>query len=413
MNTWRNARLNAGRTFSTASSSIDHNAPQRARYLSQWISRTAPFERATCPPHFARTNSRHYSTAIDAPQPVNSGIAALPHRRLVSIFGADSVKFLQGLITNNVDANRKEPFFAAFLDSRGRVLWDVFVWVYPELLSKNEHWGCYIEVDSSEVEALRKHLKRHKLRSKVNIEVVPEEELGIWAAWGVELDRVKQQAVVATLSDPRGSESALLRIMAKPQNDPLVDGVEKQDLQQYHLQRYKYGIAEGPLEISRESALPMEVNIDLAHGIDFKKGCYVGQELTIRTKHTGVVRKRILPVQLDFSGALKSNTRNLEVGTDIKQLDETGAIKKGRATGKFVAAIGDVGLALCRLEMMTPMKVSAEGGSYKEGMEFGMGVGDAGHVVKVKPQVQQWFSDRERQLWAKSKPGRKEDEHTE
>jgi folate-binding protein YgfZ len=292
-------------------------------------------------------------------------------------------------------------------------LWDVFVWVYPELLSKNEHWGCYIEVDSSEVEALRKHLKRHKLRSKVNVEVVPEEELGIWAAWGVDSNRVKRQAVVATLSDPRGSESALFRILAKPQNDALVDGVEKQDPQQYHLQRYKHGIAEGPLEIPRESALPMEVNIDLAHGIDFKKGCYVGQELTIRTKHTGVVRKRILPIQLDFSGVPKSDAQNLEVGTDIKQLDETGAIKKGRATGKFVAAIGDVGLALCRLEMMTPMKVSAEGGSYKEGMEFGMVVGDGGHVVKVKPQVQQWFLDMERQLWAKSKPGRKEDVHTE
>jgi hypothetical protein len=148
----------------------------------------------------------------------------------------------------------------------------------------------------------------------------------------------------------------------------------------------------------------MEVNIDLAQGIDFKKGCYVGQELTIRTKHTGVVRKRILPVQLDFSSNAPASTLSLETGTDIKQLDDTGALKKGRAAGKLVASIGDVGLALCRLEMMTPMRISAEGGSYKEGMEFGMSGGDDWHVVKVKPILHQWFEERERHLWAKSKP---------
>jgi folate-binding protein YgfZ len=315
------------------------------------------------------------------------------------------------LITNNVDSKRKEPFFAAFLDSRGRVLWDVFVWVYPQLLAEKEHWGCYIEVDASEVEALKKHLKRHKLRSKVDIEVVPDEELGVWAAWGPAYLSVKPQAKIASLYDPRGCVSNLMRFLAKPNTNLVAEGVEIQDTQQYHVQRYKQGIAEGPLEIPRESALPMEANIDLAGGIDFKKGCYVGQELTIRTKHTGVVRKRILPVHLDFSTISPSDyvtlasTSTLESGLDIKQLDETGAIKKGRAAGKFIAGIGDIGLALCRLEMMTPMRVSAEGGSYKEGMEFGINIGESGNVVKVKPQLYHWFVEKERRLWAKSRPG--------
>ena len=284
------------------------------------------------------------------------------------------------------------------------MLWDVFVWVYPELLAEKEHWSCYIEVDASEVQALRKHLKRHKLRSKVAIELVPEEELGVWAAWGQAYVSVNRQAVVADVADPRGDMSTLWRILAKPTSGLTGEGAEIQDIQQYHLQRYKQGIAEGPQEIPRESALPMEVNIDLAQGIDFKKGCYVGQELTIRTKHTGVVRKRILPVQLDFSSNAPASTLSLEPGTDIKQLDDKGAMKKGRAAGKFVASIGDVGLALCRLEMMTPMRISAEGGSYKEGMEFGVSGGDDWHVVKVKPILHQWFEERERQLWAKSKP---------
>lgn len=350
-----------------------------------------------------RTSTRASSIAKDVLRPTDSGVAALSQRRLISLSGPDTVKLLQGLITNNVHTSRDQPFFAAFLDSRGRVLWDVFVWVYPELLAAEEYWSCYIEVDASEVEALRKHLKRHKLRSKVAIELVPEEELGVWAAWGQAYNTVDKQAVTAAICDPRGDQSTLWRILAQPNTTFFGEGTNLQDEWQYHLQRYKQGIVEGPQEIPRESALPMEVNIDLAQGIDFKKGCYVGQELTIRTKHTGVVRKRILPVQLDFAGGPLSSSLRPDSGTDIKQLDETGAIKKGRAAGKLVASIGEFGLAMCRLEMMTPMRISAEGGTYKDGMEFGISVGDSGHVVKVKPVLHEWFEERERTLWAKSK----------
>src|SRR5690606_34871018 len=66
----------------------------------------------------------------------------------------------------------------------------------------------------------------------------------------------------------------------------------------YHLCRYVLGLAEGQSEILRDSALPHESNLDLLGGVDFRKGCYVGQELTIRTEHRGVVRKRILPAVL-------------------------------------------------------------------------------------------------------------------
>lgn len=396
---WRNGRSAVSCTFSTASSSRSHSAPQR---VQRRVLSTSNFERIARKYTSRSRNTRLHSTVNNAPQQIDSGIAPLPHRRLISVSGPDTVKFLQGLITNNVHVDRNQPFYAAFLDSRGRVLWDVFVWVYPALLAEKGTWNCYIEVDGSEVGALRKHLKRHKLRSKVAIEPVPEEELGVWAAWGQAHQSVNSQAVIAELADPRGDLSTFWRMLANPDSPLVGDGAETQDVQQYHLQRYKQGIAEGPQEIPRESALPMEVNIDLAQGIDFKKGCYVGQELTIRTKHTGVVRKRMLPVQLNFGDETIPRT-SINPGTDIKQLDEAGAIKKGRATGKFVAHIGNVGLALCRLEMMTPMKISAEGGSYKEGMEFGVSTEEDGQVLKVKPVLQEWFEGRERALWAKSK----------
>ncbi|CBX96547.1 hypothetical protein LEMA_P108120.1 [Plenodomus lingam JN3] len=337
---------------------------------------------------------RFYSSTHSPSQPRKSGSAPLAHRSLISLSGPDAAKFLQGLITNNVDASRQAPFYAAFLDARGRVLWDVFIWVWPELVAEKGHWACYIEVDQTEAGALKKHLKRHKLRSKVTIE--DAESVGIWAAWGDAPAQVPKENAVSDLQDPRAP--GLHRYLVAHDRTSLADRSEVLDVSEYHLQRYLLGVPEGPVEIPRESALPMECNIDLSSGIDFKKGCYVGQELTIRTKHTGVVRKRMLPIQLEHPGASVSPPVS---GTDIKQLDDDGRTKRGRAAGKFIAGVGQVGLALCRLEMMTSMKVSAEGGSWKPGMQFGVDTDNG--VVKVKPVLHDWFLSRESHLWDKNR----------
>ena len=342
-----------------------------------------------------------YSTTTFAPRPSSSGIAPLPHRRLIALSGPDAAKFLQGLITNNVDPTHQTSFYSAFLDARGRVLLDVFVWVWPELYAEKGHWGCYVEVDEAEVETLKKHLKKHKLRSKITIEEVNDKgETGVkvWAAWGSMSESWSHNVVVAKMKDPRAPD--MHRYLARADFEHKGEGTETSGAEAYHLQRYRCGIPEGPHEIPRESALPMECNIDLNRGIDFQKGCYVGQELTIRTKHTGIVRKRILPVSLHTLTSTSSSP-HLEHGAEIKVLDEMGSIKKGRAAGKFIAGVGNVGLALCRLENMTSMKVSAEGGSWKSGMEFG--IESNGEIIKVKPLLYDWFVLRERDLWDKNR----------
>jgi folate-binding protein YgfZ len=346
-----------------------------------------------------------YSTDNSIHQSVASGIAPLPHRRLISVSGPDAAKFLHGLITNNVDSTRLSPFYSAFLDARGRVLWDVFVWVWPELVAKEGQWGCYIEVDAGEVEALKKHLKRHKLRSKLTIKDVLEdgsEGIRVWAAWGGAHEQVEEWSEIAGLEDPR--VPGMYRYITNADRDTIAKSVQPVDARYYHIQRYIHGVPEGPEDIPRETALPMEANIDLNGGIDFKKGCYVGQELTIRTKHTGVVRKRILPVRFhskEETGEGPSFGMSFApqpaIGTEIKALDDAGAVKKGRAVGKIVAAMGNVGLATCRIENMTPMRVSTEGGTYKPGMQFGVDVD--GQVVKVEAVLYDWFVRRKEALW--------------
>lgn len=398
---WRIARSVSTRLSSThASSNIRSTTARQISRVQQPQCRNIALPSSIRPIVQNASRAHPYSTAATTVAS-HSGVAALRHRRLISLSGPDAAKFLQGLITNNVDQSRETPFYAAFLDARGRVLWDVFIWTWPELIAGKGHWACYIEVDEQEVDALKKHLKRHKLRSKIKVEDVGQdgkEGMRIWAAWGSAVEKVNRN-VIAALSDPTAPDGYLSRYLASALEQNITQEVENVDADEYHKQRYRCGIPEGPHEILREGSLPMECNIDLSQGIDFKKGCYVGQELTIRTKHTGVVRKRILPIVLDETAPSSAPP---EQGTDIKQLDENGCMKKGRAVGKYMAGIGHVGLALCRLENMTCMKISAEGGSWKPGVEFGV-ENSNGDVVRVKPILHDWFVLRERQLWDKNR----------
>ncbi|KAL5115546.1 ccr4 associated factor [Pleosporales sp. CAS-2024a] len=392
------------RLFSTASSQSCNISPQhtpRKRHERRPISLNG----ARLAEYTHSLPFRPYSTAPAPPQHVAPRSAPLPHRRLLYLSGPDAAKFLHGLVTNAVDSARLSPFYTAFLDARGRVLWDAFVWVWPELVAAEGHWACYIEVDEREVELLKRHLKRHKLRSQLAIKDVPAngaDGVRVWAAWGGAHDDVKDWEQIAGLEDPRAP--GMYRYIAHAQRDSIAEGAEVVSAKEYHVQRYIHGIAEGPDDMPRESTLPMEANIDLNRGIDFKKGCYLGQELTIRTKHTGVVRKRILPVRFykdneDTADVDPAFQPQLQPGSDIKTLDDTGLIKKNRPTGKIIAAIGNVGLATCRLENMTSLRVSAEGGTYKEGMQFG--VEAEGQVVKVQPVLYNWFIKRKEALWDK------------
>ena len=410
----RNAQRAAIRPFGTAS--------LLKQKSSAWVTRRLPIEppRAllsapSCEKSLAsRAPARFYTTERES---IEAGVTPLPHRRLLSLSGPDAAKFLQGLVTNNVDSTRLTPFYSAFLDARGRVLWDVFIWVWPEMVAEKGHWSCYIEVDENEVEALKKHLKKHKLRSEIEIKDVATEGVDgirVWAAWGGAHKKVSSWSDIAGFKDPR-VEEGMYRYLANADRDIIADDLQPVDIKYYHSQRYSQGVAEGPHEIPRESALPMEYNIDISGGIDFKKGCYVGQELTIRTKHTGVVRKRVLPIQLHTSsqGGIEpssedSLTRLPTPGADIKTLGEEGVLKKGRATGKFIAGIGNVGLALCRLENMTSMRVSAEGGTYKEGMQFGAEAG--GGMIEVVPVLHPWFVKRKQILWDRKASTRVVDE---
>ena len=289
---------------------------------------------------------------------------------------------------------------------------------WPDILEFDgeQEPGYLIDVDASSAENLLTHLKRHKLRAKVHLRLLDKEEAEVWETWHEDSDRPTHErydmppvSQMLHVPDTRATSSSS-RLFGHRYVVPLgnscnlcdFDYLPNFDQEDYDLRRYLHGVPEGQTELQRDASFPHQSNIDIMGGIDFRKGCYVGQELTIRTQHTGVVRRRILPLQLyDLQHA-----EPRELGYDPIWAQSTPPIgasivkadAKGRSIGKWLGGIGNVGLGLCRLEAMTDVAVSAEGASWKEGDKFkvtwdaeGEELGDA---IGVKAFVPLWMRDR-------------------
>jgi folate-binding protein YgfZ len=360
-----------------------------------------------CARCLSKQRYRLYSTAESATVPPSpppaSGIAKLTNRRLISLHGPDTAKFLQGITTNNVRPDASQGFYAAFLTAQGKVLHDSFI--YPTVgtpwhgqQGESGDAGFLVEVDAEQVDVLMKHLKRHKLRRKFKLRVVEEGELDVWSWWR-EGERWTAHGTSSTpegvlgLTDSRAPGMGQRLLLPAGQVDQVVgEDVERATLSAYTIRRYIKGVAEGQKEMPRDDCLPMNCNVDLMGGIDFKKGCYLGQELTIRTHHTGVVRRRILPVMLYDQGGEVSEKVEYDpsagydnlAGADLKKHD-----KRKRSTGKLVGNVGNIGLGMCRLEQMTDLIISGEPSTFTREDKFV--VQDAnGKDLGVKAVVPDW-----------------------
>jgi folate-binding protein YgfZ len=298
---------------------------------------------------------------------------------------------------------RTDGFYSAFLSAQGRVLHDVIV--YPDS-SKPPGEGFLIDVDADEAGRLERHIKRYKLRAKFAVRLVDVGEMGVWAAWGEGVAVTQGKGEVAMV-DPRCPALGWRMVTSRDRPEVDLESVEERD---YTIRRYLAGIPEGQKEILREQALPLESNMDIMGGIDFRKGCYVGQELTIRTKHRGVVRKRILPCMIypednPAPEVLIYTPNSLAAEGEFKSAEEIpsetsiGRVeKKGRSAGKWLAGIGNVGLALCRLEIMTDLVLPGEasaGTGFSPSDEFVLTekveADGVGRKVKIKAFVPAWL----------------------
>lgn len=225
--------------------------------------------------------------------------AVLRGRGILAIEGADSRKLLQGLTTASVDElEGGKPLYTTFLNAQGRVLAAGF------LLPAREG-GVVVDVDAGVAGLLAEHLKRYKLRSKVSI-TDRSEEFVVGVSGGPDSLAAPLSAEGAHAGDGSAWRDPRLSCLGWRMLLPCgSDGVTSQALaaesteappELHALCEALLGVRDDPRSVPPAEALPLESNFELLGGVDFEKGCYLGQELTARTHWRGVTRKRLLPV---------------------------------------------------------------------------------------------------------------------
>lgn len=255
-------------------------------------------------------------------------VEKLTSRSLIRIKGPDSGALLQGLITNDIEhlTRGATSMYTMMLNTGGRVL-------YEGIVYKANEENCFLIECDKEVELdLQKHLKMYKLRKKVDITSAGQ-EIDVFV--GLNCSDIVNKQNLLVVVDPRVKNLGH-RILGKVEDVSKIFKVTSDNGIEYRKIRYELGVAEGIAELIPGKALPLESNCDYLHGVSFFKGCYLGQELTARSHHTGVIRKRILPIQLNQKVESIENEKILNSG--------------GKAVGVIRGTYENLGIGLLRIE---------------------------------------------------------------
>jgi len=294
------------------------------------------------------------ATPPSPPPPLSSlHVHRLSDRALIRLEGPDSQDLLQGLVTQDVAMLDTTPvIYTMMLNLQGRVLYDVII--YNLSPAKGTTLKYLVECDASIAPELTSHLKKYKLRKSCDIHDVSD----VYDVFSVRpttermagvssLPRKSEFAetfdpIVKAVRDPRLKEIGWRVISGQGSDvaEALGGGAVDRPLTEYREQRYKLGVAEGVADLEPGKAFPLESNLVFLNGVSFSKGCYLGQELTARTHHTGVIRKRIMPLILSTPVSENGPFQdNLILNTT------------GKDAGKFRNGVGEHGIGLVRVNM--------------------------------------------------------------
>lgn len=219
--------------------------------------------------------------------------ALLPDRGVVKIVGDGARNFLHGLVTADIlGLVPGMARFCALLTPQGKIIADFIV---TESESRSGG-GFFLDVDRTRIAALIERLNLYKLRAKVVIEDLSE-TLAVLAAW----DGAGATAQGLAYADPR-LPALGLRIMLSPHLAATAAtefGADLVAARDYETHRIALGVPQGGVDFQYGDAFPHETDMDQLGGVDFAKGCYVGQEVVSRMEHRGTARTRAVPVRYD------------------------------------------------------------------------------------------------------------------
>jgi folate-binding protein YgfZ len=249
----------------------------------------------------------------------------LDDRGSIEISGAHATVFLHNLVTNDVQSLRPgEARFAALLTPQGKIISDFLVFAQEDA---GDGPRLLLDCPRSLVGALLHRFDRYRLRAKTTI--VDKSDVYVSLAF---LDESSPQgALLAFARDPRSPLMGWRAIALRGSIDP------KGDRASYETRRVAAGVPDGLVDFAYGDAYPHETNMDRLAGIDFKKGCYVGQEIVSRMQHRGTVKKRVTPFRSESAAAPSPGSQILVGETEIG------------LTGSYW---GSSGLALIRLDRL-------------------------------------------------------------
>ena len=257
--------------------------------------------------------------------------AFLPDRGVVKVSGEGARDFLNGLLTTDVTLLRPGlGRFGALLTPQGKITTDFLITEAPS----GDGGGFLIDCPRALAQVLADKLGFYKLRAKVAVENLSH-SLGVLAAWDGDPALKPDLAFV----DPRNAALGWRILVPEEFAQKAADliGAELLDSTAYDARRIATGVPRGGLDFIYGDAFPHETNMDRLHGVDFDKGCYVGQEVVSRMQHRGTARTRTVRVLLDGPAP--------EAGSTILAGD--------KSVGTMGSAADHHGLALIRIDRVS------------------------------------------------------------
>ncbi len=241
----------------------------------------------------------------------------LPARRVVAIGGPDAPKFLGDLLTGNVaDPADNGSGYGALLSPQGKVLVD--------LLLHRRDGGYLADLADDHADLFLQRLGLYKLRAQVEIAERPD--LAVAVAWDGPSPHATEMP-----PDPRLVALGFRGPIAADERPPGVRDAAPAD---YHAHRIALAVPEAPGDFGSGEVFPHDIALDQLHGVDFRKGCFVGQEVVSRMEHRGTARRRVVAVTGE--GPLPA------AGTPL--------LADEREVGKLGSTAGQAGIAIARLD---------------------------------------------------------------
>jgi len=251
--------------------------------------------------------------------------AMLAERGILEVAGDDRVAFLQGLVSNDVAKVAPDrAVYAALLTAQGKFLHDFFIVAQGD--------AFYLDAEAARLADLQKRLTLYKLRSKVSFADAGARFTAA-AAWGGDAlgllglagpGSAKALAGGIAYADPRlASLGARFLLPRGGENAIEQAGFARADAAAYDRHRLALGVPDGSRDLEIERSILLENGFEELNGVDFQKGCYMGQELTARTKYRALIKKRLLPVKVD--GPLPAPGTKVMAGEQ-----EMGEMRSGR-----------------------------------------------------------------------------------